>query len=58
MYLRECQLNNIVEDLLAEHDEEQLDRQLEPTARGITLRIASPQIQTSNIQFKGAVRPD
>jgi hypothetical protein len=41
MYLRECQLYNIVEDLLAEHDEEELDRQLEPTARGITLRIAS-----------------
>jgi hypothetical protein len=42
VYLRECQLYHIVEDLLAEHDEEELDRQLEPTARGITLRIASP----------------
>jgi hypothetical protein len=41
MYLRECQLYNIVEDLLAEHDEEELDRQLKPTARGITLRIGS-----------------
>jgi hypothetical protein len=41
VYLRECELYNIVEDLLAEHDEEELDRQLEPTARGITLRIVS-----------------